>query len=93
MNMIKALSKKSKKTIERIETINADIKSHKKNIRLLNSYARGYVVSKRAEYAPRLIKYSCIPKCEKRYRWTLQNITTQISLLEQELATLIEYGA
>jgi hypothetical protein len=90
--MEKILSKKSKKTIKRIEIIQADIKAHKKNIKLLHLYARGYVAPKRDEYAPRVVKYSCIPKSEKRYRWTVQNLSIQIALLEQELETLIEYG-
>jgi hypothetical protein len=91
--MGKILSKRSQKTINRIEIISEEIRLHKKNIKLLNLYARGYMVPKRGKYAPRYVKYRCIPKSEKRYLWTLQNISTQISLLEQELATLIEYGA
>jgi hypothetical protein len=90
--MSKLLIEKQQKTKNRIEKIKANLKSHKKNIKSLNLYVTGQVKPKKGEPDQRIVKFSCIPKCKKRFHWTLQNLTTQITLLEQELAILIEYG-
>jgi hypothetical protein len=90
--MSQLLIEKQQKTKERIEKIEADIKAHRKNIKSLNRYASGKIAGKKGEPAQRVVKFSCIAHSEKRYHWTLNNLKTQITLLEQELAILIEYG-
>jgi hypothetical protein len=81
----------SQKTLNRIETIRAEINAHKDNIKLLNEWANKYSQHKYC-YSPRSIRYTCIPRSEIRYRWTLNNLLKQVSLLERELDVLIEYG-
>lgn len=86
------LYNKSQKTRERIEVIQADIAAHRDNIELLNEYAKGRRFAAMNPFAPRIVKYGCIPKSDKNYQMTLRNITTQVLLLERELAVLLEYG-
>jgi len=87
------LNNKSQKTRERIEIIQAEITAHRDNIDLLNEFSKGRKLVAENPYAPRVVKYNCMPRSEKNYQWSLQNIATQIQLLERELAVLIEYGA
>ena len=83
---------KSEKTSERIKFIETDLKHHRRSIKRLKAYAEGLRQIDRAPFAPRIIKYSCIPRSAKRCEWTLKNITTQVDLLETELETLNKYG-
>jgi hypothetical protein len=87
-----SIDNKPDKIDERINTIKTDIKHYLKSIRRLKAHAEHHGEINRAPHAPRIIKYSCIPRSEKRFQWTLRNITTQVKLLEIELETLIKYG-
>jgi len=89
--MTNALNK-SKKTQDRIDAIKTEIKQYVKSIKGLKESLNYYKKIDRAPHAPRVIKYSRIPRSEKLFQWTLQNITTQMKLLEIELETLINYG-
>lgn len=86
------LKNKSQKTRDRIKYIRSELKSHYKTIRSLNYFARHFVPIRKANFAPRIVKYSSIPRSEERYRWTLKNITDQVTLFENELMILIKYG-
>jgi hypothetical protein len=82
----------SQEIYERIEYIKNNIQSHKRNIKLLHYFSRRVIQIKANPYVPRIVKYSCIPRSDKRLIWTLENITNQVILLERELETLIKYG-
>jgi hypothetical protein len=85
--MSEEIKNKPEEISARIQAINGDIKSHRKNIKLLHIYARKAKEIKIPPYIPRIVKYSCIPRSEKRFQWTLHNIKKQIELLERELET------
>lgn len=88
------IASKSDKTKQRITQITESIKAHRKNIKLLKSKSEYHLPIKEGEtFAPRVIKFTCIPRCDKRYRYTLRNLSDQINSLKQELTLLIEYGA
>ncbi|MCD6040301.1 MAG: hypothetical protein K0S27_1701 [Gammaproteobacteria bacterium] len=86
------MSNKSKKTQDRIDAVQADIKHYLQSINRLKASSKYHKEINHAPHAPRIIKYSCIPRSEKLLQWTLQNITTQMKFLEIELETLINYG-
>lgn len=86
------MARKSYKTKKRIENIQHDLKSHHNNIHLLRSAYKAHQSFNKNIFSPRVIKYTSIPKSENLYQFTLTNISSQIVLLEKELATLIEYG-
>jgi hypothetical protein len=91
--MKQAFSNKPVEISERIEAIKADLTFHRQNIKLLYDYAKeSREIKKYALYAPRIIKYSSLPRCDKHLQWTLQNLKLQVELLELELKTLITYG-
>lgn len=90
--MNEMITVKSQKTQERINVISTSLKFHYENVELLNkSFEREK--PKKGSFSLRKIKFGSIPRSEKVYIFTLQNIKSQISLLERELAVLIEYGA
>jgi hypothetical protein len=84
---------KSQKTQERIDVISVSLKFHYENVELLNKSFEEREKIKKGSSILRKIKYSSIPRSEKIYIFTLTNIKSQISLLERELAVLVEYGA
>jgi hypothetical protein len=77
---------------KRIKYIKYKINLHQENIKLLSNHANEISEIKASPYIPRVIKYSCIPRSDTRFIWTLQNIKKQVDLLERELETLIKYG-
>ena len=83
---------KSQKTLERIESIKNDLGLHYKNIAQLRASFKWYRHLKRHSHMPRKIRFSSLPKSEKVFKFTLQNIKFQIALLERELAALIKFG-
>ena len=85
------LTIKSQEVSERIEAIKIDLKYHRRCIRRLYAYAEGRRKMDMTPYAPRVIKFTCIGRSENRFRWSIQNISSQIALLERELDTLIKY--
>lgn len=85
-------SNPSEKINERIGAIKTDIKHYRKSIKHLKACAAYQWKIDQAPHAPRIIKYSCIPRSEKRFQWTLENITIQMKFLEIELETLIKYS-
>jgi hypothetical protein len=87
------LENKSEKTRSRVEIIQADIKCYRESIELLHAYAEGRMIAQGFNYAPRIVKYSYLPHCQKRYLSTVKNLQDQVALLERELDVLIEYGA
>lgn len=84
---------KTPKTMMRVDTVKQEIKMHRKNIRLLRRYENKYFPKAKGIFAPRAVKYTTLPKSEKRFIWTIQNLTRQMQDLEKELSILIEYGA
>lgn len=84
--------KKSQKTHERIEFILNELNNYRNSSERIKYSLKTQISYKKAPHAPRVIKYSCISKSEECFRWTLQNINTQVLLLERELAALIEFG-
>lgn len=90
--MNEQICNKSQKTQDRIVIIENDLRIHRKNVRLLRTNFK-YHLGMNDSYAPRKIKFSYIPRCENNFRFTLENISKQILLLERELQVLIEYGA
>lgn len=88
------ITSKSEKTQHRINFVKESIKAHRKNIKLLQSKIKTPQPIKTGElYAPRIIQYYSLPKCIKRYYFTVKNLTDQINELNKELAVLLEYGA
>lgn len=91
MNLL--IENKSDKTRERIEVLLEEIRNYRESIQLLKFNLNDCIASKSTPFEPRVIKYSAIPQCENRTRLTIQNITSQVLILERELAALIEFGA
>lgn len=83
---------KSEKVQERINIIKTHMKHHLKSIKRLSESVKYQRKMALSPHAPRVIKYSCIPRSEARFQWTIQNITDQVKLLEVELKTLINYA-
>ena len=81
----------SQKIVGRMQIIDAEIEAHQKNIKLLINTINYKNFIEKTPFAPRIIKYSCIPISEKRCLWTLQNLRYQVKILETELETLIKY--
>lgn len=93
----KKLIGKSKRTLDRIEEIQANITSYKESIELLHAFAEG-----RASLSGKGCTERAVQKFmhrqrtkedDERMQWTLKNIKTQMTLLEHELGVLLEYGA
>lgn len=84
---------KTSKTIMRIDTVKEEIKMHLRNINLLRWYENTTYPKAKGTFAPRTVKYTTLPKSEKRFKYTIQNLTRQMQDLEKELSVLIEYGA
>jgi hypothetical protein len=76
---------------DRIAAIHIDLESYRENIKLLLDVIENNKHIKMTPYAPRVIKYSCIPISERRFHWTLQHLRSQVKLLETELGTLIKF--
>jgi hypothetical protein len=91
--MSKILMNKSETMQDRIDNIKLSLKAHRKNIQLLRDFYLGIKKLECDNGQPRVITHFGIPKCEKRYRSTLQNLTTQITMLEHELTILKKYVA
>lgn len=91
--MSKTLTNKSQTTQDRIDNIKLSLKAHRENIEFLRDYYLGIKKLECDDGEPRIITHFSIPKCEKRYRSTLQNLTTQITMLEHELTILKKYIA
>jgi hypothetical protein len=93
----KKLIGKSIKTLERIEAIQFDIASYKDSIQRLHDYAEGRetLQGKGCTYraVQRSLHHKRTKEDEELMQWTLQNIKTQMVLLERELDVLLEYGA
>jgi hypothetical protein len=87
------LENKSNRTKERIETIKISLKAHKKNIKLLQKTANGRMKLPAFEKQARVVNYNAIGRSEVIRRLTLKNLTDQVSTLNIELVTLLEYGA
>jgi hypothetical protein len=83
---------KSQYTLDRINQIVSDIKNYRSSIKKLKAFALGNLKIDTTPYAPRKIKYTCIPRSETRFLFTLQNMRTQARVLEAELEALIKYG-
>lgn len=83
---------RSKEINERIDAIKIEIKFYRKSIKHLTECVLYQRKIDKTPYAPRIIKYSCIPRSERLFQWTLANITVQMKLLEVELNTLIKYS-
>jgi hypothetical protein len=83
---------KSQNTVDRINQILTDIKHYRRSMKKLNAFAIGSMKIDDTPFAPRKIKYTCIPRSETRFLFTLQNIRTQVRVLETELEALIKYG-
>jgi hypothetical protein len=83
---------KSPEVKKRINAIKTDIEHYLKSIKRLKASLKYHQEIDRAPYAPRIIKYNRIPRSEKLFEWTLENIATQMKFLEVELETLIKYG-
>lgn len=90
--MIKKVKPRSKKTENRINDINLVINFHKENIELLKHARSQYLENKTNSFVPRVIRYSSLPKIPSMFNFTLNNLQTQISLLEKERDVLIEFG-
>jgi hypothetical protein len=90
--MTPELDTQSKKTSDRIEAIKEKLKLHRKNIKLLTNFVDGEVKPLKSQNTNRVVSHTSIPKNEKQYCWTLQNIQDQILHLEHELTVLTEYG-
>lgn len=86
------LDNKSPQTQERIKFIKTEIRHHKKSIQRLKAHAALQQQVAYAPHAPRIIKYSYIPRSEKRFQWTIEHIISQVTLLKIELETLIQHG-
>lgn len=94
----KKLIGKSKRTLDRIEEIHANIESYKNSIEMLHAFAEG-----RASLSGKGCTERAVQKFmhrrprtkedDERMQWTLKNIKTQMTLLEHELGVLLEYGA
>jgi hypothetical protein len=84
--------KKSLKVDKRIVAIRRDLESYYETIRRLQDAVNNNEKIKNSPYAPRVIKYSVIPRSEKRFYYTLQSVRTEIKILEKELEALIQYG-
>jgi hypothetical protein len=91
------LAGKSKKTLERIETVQANINSYLSSIELLHAFAEGRATLSGKGCTERAVMRSLnrqrTKEDEERMQWTLKNIKTQMSLLQRELEVLVEYGA
>jgi hypothetical protein len=69
------------------------LKAHKKNIKLLQKTANGRMKLPAFEKQARVVNYNAIGRSEVIRRLTLKNLTDQVSTLNIELVTLLEYGA
>jgi hypothetical protein len=76
----------SKKTLTRIMQIENAIKMHQNNITNLYAYSSNRLTLRETKYRRTKEDEICM-------RWTIQNLTEQLILLQNELATLLEYGA
>ncbi len=85
-NLKKLLKIKSQQTIDRVEIVEAEIDFYRKSIKKLRAYGDGRIVIRKKNFHP-----TCENK--KILQFTLQNIATQMILMERELAVLINYGA
>ena len=83
---------KSPKIANRIKTINFDLASYRDSIKLILEVIEKNRIIKSTPFAPRIIKYSCIPRSEKRFQETLQRLKVQVKILETELETLNKYA-
>lgn len=83
---------KSEKTKTRIDVITMDLKFHYKNLNLIRGALDKHIKVKKSCFTSRKIKYSCLPRDEKNFLFTIQNIKFQIWMLERELVVLNEYG-
>jgi hypothetical protein len=90
--MYQILDTKSRKILERIEVIKKCVIAHRKNIVVLQQYANSNFNPKKNCYAPRLARYNRIPRSETRYLETLQNLSIQVMLLENEIQVLLKWG-
>jgi hypothetical protein len=86
------LEKKSPKVYGRIIAIRRELEFYYETIRLLQIAINHNESIQDSPYAPRVVKYSVIPRSEKRFYSTLQNVQTEVKILEKELDTLIQYG-
>ena len=91
--MTDIVDNRAQKTQTQIENIKSRLSAHRKNIKLLHSFYMGGELFNGNNVSLPVVKYGSIQKCEKRYRWTVKNLTDQIASLELELALLMEYGA
>lgn len=74
------------KTRKRIAKIEATIRYHQRNIADLLAFAEG-----RKSLPGR--DYQRTNEDDERMHWTINNLNTQLMLLQVELNTLLEYGA
>ena len=86
------MSKKSKKTKERIEIIENEMKAHHENLELLHSIFENYISNKENCGLVRKVMYTTIPKSVSIYNFTVKNLKDQITYLKRELDVLIEFG-
>jgi hypothetical protein len=86
------LVNKLQNSLDRISAIKAEIKAHKKNIKLLHHHALHHKTISDRQVAYRVVSFNNLGRSEARYRWSVKNLSMQIILLEKELETLNEYG-
>jgi hypothetical protein len=92
--MNQALSNEPDVIAERILAIKFDLNAHRRSITTLYYYAeKARQIRVSTQYAPRVIKYSMLPRSEARFYSTIQNLKIQVELLELELKTLMKYCA
>ncbi len=75
----------------RIASLHAELAAHHESIKLLEDAFQNNKYIEKTPFAPRIIKYSRIPRSERRFQWTINNLQFQVKLLEKELETLIKY--
>jgi hypothetical protein len=83
---------KSEKTQSRIKERKSDLRNYRQSLNKLETLHQEQIKIEQAPYAPHKIKYSKIPACSARSQWTIQNIKTEIRVLEAELNALINFG-
>lgn len=84
---------KTKQTLDRIEEVQKSLQVYQGSMTLLHDFNEGGEALASKGYCETAICYQRTPGDIRRYRWTLNNLKTQIAILERELEVLITYGA
>lgn len=91
--MQKSYENKSQKTKERAEIVHLEIQSLRESLQLLHDEMDKKFNKYLNNFAPRIVKYSSLPRQKEQFIFTINNLSSQVKLLESELVTLAEYGA